>query len=291
MSNRQELKNLIKDLSAKGQYVEAIPPMERYCELIKEEFGESSDRYVTVKNDLGGMYRNIGDFKNAETTFNEVLNLIKNKLGDKSLQYATATVNLACMYRFTNEFEKAERLFLSAIEIYDLDIDIELIKTSRQPEITNENTIIEKSTLYANVCNNIGVMYQDMKNFEKAIYYHNKSLEMLQNTSNYEYLAITLNNFVNPYLHAENFEDAKRVINQSLEILEKHISVIHPFYSTALNNLGTVYFKENNYKKALECFEETERHLKNSFGVNSPQYQSCLSNIKLVKEYLQNSEV
>ncbi len=295
MSNKEVLKQQIRELSSKGQYLEAIPPMERYCDIIKDENGSTSDRYVTVINDLGGMYRNVGDFKNAEETFNKALDIIKTKLGDKCIQYATTTVNLACMYRFTKEFDKAEKLFLSAIEIYDEDSDMQLLQNPKNCKFTPENMIaerefkkkaIEKSTLYANVCNNIGVMYQDMQDFDKAVSYHNKSLEMLQNTENFEYLAITLNNFVNPYLQVGNFDDAEKVVKESLKILEERVSKIHPFYSTALNNLGTIYFKKKDFVKALECFEESEQHLKNSFGVNSPQYHSCIKNIEVVKSYL-----
>ncbi len=295
MGNRQDLKLQVQEHSKNGEYVKAIPLMEQYVDLIVEEFGADSDRYVTVINDLGGMYRNIGDFEKAESTFNKALEITANKVGNKSIQYATITTNLACMYRFLNDFDKAEKLFLSAIDIYESNDMIKSLmacdkcvytpeQTERAKELKNE--ILERSTLYANVCNNIGVLYQDMKDFEKALLYHNKSLDLLHNTSNFEYIAITLNNFINIYLQEHRYDDAIKVAKESLSILEAHCTKEHPFYSTTLNNLGAIYFHQKQYKDALKCFEEVKKDLVHTFGENSPQYASCIKNIDLVKSLI-----
>ncbi len=296
--NKQELKQQIRQLSSEGQYVSAIPLMEKYCKLIGEEHGLNSDRYVTVINDLGGMYRNVGDFSNAESTFNKALELIERKKGKQSVQYATTTVNLACMYRFQNEFDKAEKLFLSAIDIYDNDEEMKILKVPNNCGLTPENMQIkldyeknnvDKRNLYANACNNIGVLYQDMKEFEKAISYHYKSLDYLKGTENHEYLAITLNNFVNPYLQEKRYDDAIAVAKESLAILEKYCTKRHPFYSTSLNNLGSIYYHLKRYDEALECFEDVEKELKYTFGENSPQFKSCKKNIEVVKNLMVNN--
>ncbi len=295
MGKRQDLKLKVQEHSKNGEYVKAIPLMEQYVDLIIEEFGADSDRYVTVINDLGGMYRNVGDFNKAESTFNKALEITESKVGSQSIQYATITTNLACMYRFLNEFNKAEKLFLNAIDIYESNDMIKSLmacdkcvytpeQTERAKELKKE--ILERSTLYANVCNNIGVLYQDMKDFEKALLYHNKSLELLNNTTNYEYIAITLNNFVNIFLQEKRYDDAIKVAQESLSILETHCTKEHPFYSTTLNNLGAIYFHQKQYTEALECFEEVKKDLKYTFGENSPQYASCVKNIEVVKSLI-----
>ncbi len=297
--NRQELKAEVKKYSDDGQYVKAMPLMEQYCELIAQEFGYDSDRYVTVINDLGGMYRNVGDWEKAEATFNKALELVEKRLGDRSTQYATVTVNLACMYRFLGQFERAESLFLNAISIYDEDAEMQITEMPdvcvNTPENNKtkrefENKLLEKSTLYANACNNIGVLYQDMGLYDKALFYHEKSLNFLKYTNNYEYLAISLNNLVNPLMKQGEFDKALEAVLESIGILKEHVSINHPFYSTSINSLGTIYFYQKKYKEALDCFLEAKTFLVDSFGEKSPQYISCLKNIEVVENMIKNGE-
>ncbi len=295
MKKKDELKSIIRKFSSEGNYVSAIPVMEEYVELIKETYGATSDRYVTVINDLGGMYRNIGDFDNSNKTFQEALDIIENKLGNRCEQYATTTVNRACMFRLTGEFQRAEEAFLNAISIYDENEEMQNILYSETcsslgKEIAEKEEVEKiknkKRTLYANACNNLGTLYQDMKKYDTAIIYHTKSLELLKHTNNYEYIAITLNNFVNPLLQKKNFEEALRIVNESLELFVKHLSNKHPFYSTALNNKGAIYYYIGEIKKALECFSEVEKILKETYGEKSPQYISCVKNIKEVEKLI-----
>ncbi len=303
MDRRHEIKEIIQKYSGEGNYMSAIPYMEEYVELIQKEFGPESDRYVTVINDLGGMYRNVGDFKNAEETFNKALDIIENRLGNRCEQYATTTVNLACMYRLTGDFEKAEKQFLDAISIYDEDTEMQQLFDSTVCEtrafLDKQLTNVEeekakdnkrKAILYANASNNLGTLYQDMKQFDKAVECHQRSLELLQDTGKYDYIAITLNNLVNPLIQARKFEEAEELAKKSLEIFETHLSVDHPFYLMANNNLGAIYFHTMKFEKALECFKVVEEKLKLTYGEDSPQYKSSVANIQAVEKYLNESK-
>ncbi len=296
LKKRDELKKTIQKYSNQGNYIDAIPYMEQYVLLIQEEFGCESDRYVTVINDLGGMYRNIGDFINAKKTFDNALQIIENKLGNDCEQYATTTINLACMYRLTKEFEKAENLFLNAISIYDNDIEIQnILKESsckrraiidkKYDNIKNEEDNF-KAILYANASNNLGTLYQDMKQFDKAVQCHEKSLELLLNTNKYDYIAITLNNLVNPLIQQEKFDEALVFAKKSLYIFEHYLSTEHPFYLMSYNNLGAIYFHTHRFEEALKCFETVEKKLKLTYGKNSSEYKSAINNIEQVKKYL-----
>ncbi len=293
MSKRQELKETIQFFSKKGDYVSAIPPMEQYLALIKEEFGDSSDRHVTILNDLGGMYRNVGDFKKAEQTFELARDIIEKKLGKHCEQYATTTVNLACIFRFIKEFDKAEKLFLEAMDIYHAEAEFDyLIQTNNCERMTSQPKhkafqkaeLERKSELYANACNNIGVLYQDMQKFEEATAYHTQSLIFLDNADNPEYMAITINNLVNPLIQMQQFNKAIEMINKSLLLFETHLSQEHPLYLTAFNNLGAIYYHQQDYANALDCFEQAKQCIEKHFSKDSPQYASCLNNIEAVKQ-------
>ncbi len=279
---KEALKRIIREFSKAGNYIEAIPYMEQYCELIKNHYGADSDRYITVINDLGGMYRNVGNFEKSYETFNNALKLIEQKIGNRSEQYATATVNLACMYRLTEEFDKAESMFLNAINIYDSDETMQKILKSEISSIDKE-TLVRKSTLYANASNNLATLYQDMGKIDESIERLSKSLELLKNTSNHEYIAISLCNLANALMQSGKLDEAESVNLSSIEMFKKHLTTEHPSYLTALNNQGSIYFYKRQYEKALQNFETVEPLLKATYGENSPQYKYLTYNIQEVK--------
>ncbi len=268
MSKYYDLKEEVDKLSKAGRYMDAIKAMNKYIEEVKLRDGEESSRIITLLNDLGGMYRNVGYFDEAESTFNQVLIKIDKLNGAESEQYATATVNLACMYRFINKYEKAERLFLEAIKKYDN------IKMDDKDEYNK---------LYANACNNLGVLYQDMNNHEVAEIYHTKALNLLKEINHHEYIAITLNNLANPLVELKQFSEAINLLNESLTIFEEELSTKHPLYLTAISNLGAIYFQQGDVDLAIRNFENALVIMKESYGEYSPQYRDVYENLMIAK--------
>ncbi|WKY47461.1 tetratricopeptide repeat protein [Eubacteriaceae bacterium ES3] len=285
-NQKEQLKAVIRKFSHEGNYVEAIPYMETYCDLIREHFGADSDRYVTVINDLGGMYRNVGDFEKSHETFDKALKLIEKKVGKDSMQYATTSVNLACMYRLTKEFDKAERMFLEALKSYDNDREMKDILSADTISISPENLEF-KSTLYANATNNLANLYQDMGKMAEAKVFLSKSLELLKNTGNHEYIAISNLNLANALMVEGELDEALSMIESSLLIFDEHLGKDHPLYLTSLNNLAAIYFHQKKYDKALEMLNNVEPLLKATYSENSPQYQSLVLNIKEVEGKLE----
>ncbi len=282
------LREIINQYISKGNYIQAIPYMERYRDILKED-DDSSNNYISALNDLGGVYRNIGNFDKAFENFKLALSIVEKNSGKFSEQYATISINLACIYRFIKDYEKAEKIFRNALSIYEQDEEMqEILMDLEKPKSTREmierknglsKEVVRKSVLYANASNNLGTLFQDLKKYKDAINFHNRSLELLKNTSNFEYVAITLNNLVNPFMQLGDFKEALKLVNSSLEIFETELSKEHPFYLTALNNQGAIYFYLLYHDKALEVFKEVEGRLKNTYGINSPQYKACLKNI------------
>ncbi len=289
-NKKAELKQIIRQFSSNGNYVEAIPYMEEYCDLIKGNLGAESDRYVTVINDLGEMYRNVGDFENSFKTFSKALELIEEKIGRQSIQYATTTVNFACMYRLTEDLEKAETMFLSALETYDRDESFRKIVEKIDVESIDKDEVVLKSTLYANASNNLATLYQDMGKNEESIKYLNISLELLKNTDNYQYIGISLCNLAVGLMQMGDLDKAEDTINESIELFTSHGMNEHPSYLMALNNLASIYFYKGELPKALENFEIVEPLLKKTYGVNSPQYQSLVYNIEEVRAELTDNK-
>lgn len=91
-------------------------------------------------------------------------------------------------------------MYLSVIKIYELNN-------------------MENSYEYSGACNNFALYYQSILNFDKAIIYHEKSLNILKDMKEHiiEY-ATTLNNLVMPYKEKGDILKAKEYLEKAIKI-------------------------------------------------------------------------
>ena len=170
------------------------------------------------------------------------------------------------------KFDKIEELYLETMEIY-------------------QKNNLQNDYLYASVCNNLGLFYQDTGRFQDALALHEKSLEILEKLPEYKLqYATTLSNMVLPYLKTGEKEKSEEVLDKSLKLIENTVGKEHSLYSASLNNMAVQYYNEEEFEKALKYFEESAEICRKSFGENSGNYKSLLHNIEIVKEQLEKNE-
>ncbi len=116
-------------------------------------------------------------------------------------------------------------------------------------EVSQKSLSIERegkkeSPISSEVINhfNLGVSYQNQKNYSKAIESYKKAIELDPTyIEAYNNLGI---------LHQEIGED-----NGAFEIYQKLIKV-NPRYEKAYNNLGVLFYKKGRYEEAVEAFQK-----------------------------------
>ena len=106
------------------------------------EYDHNDIRRAVILNELGGYYRRLLRFSEAERAFTEAIEIQQALTGESDPDYATSLNNLAGLYRMTGEYEKSEKLFLEAVEIY-------------------KATIAADHYLYTSSLNNLALLYQD----------------------------------------------------------------------------------------------------------------------------------
>ena len=213
-----------------------------------------------------------GEFETAVNTIIKAKNIIEKKYGKDIVSYATCNLNLAEVYRFMKKFDKIEELYLETMEIY-------------------QKNNLQNDYLYASVCNNFGLFYQDTGRFQDALTLHEKSLEILEKLPEYKLqYATTLSNMVLPYLKIGEKEKSEEVLDKSLKLIENTVGKGHSLYSASLNNVAVQYYNEGEFEKALKYFEESAEICRKSSGENSGNYKSLLQNIEIVKERLGKNE-
>jgi tetratricopeptide (TPR) repeat protein len=159
-----------------------------------------------------------------------------------------------------SQFDKAEELYNVLLE-----------QTSDQGE---------KATYY----NNLGYIKDDQGDYENAIEYHEKALEIYQKTlpPNHPDLATSYNNIAMVYMNMGEYSKALSFFEKTHEIFEKTLPPNHPSLATSYNNIGGVYRNMGEYSKALSFYEKALEIKQKTLPPNHPSLAASYNNIAFV---------
>ncbi|CAF1189139.1 unnamed protein product [Adineta ricciae] len=136
--------------------------------------------------------------------------------------------------------------------------------------------------------NQLGYVKDNQEDYENALIYYVKSLEMWQKITptNKQELAITYGNIGRLYCNLEDYPKAFLFNEKSLEIRKDILASDHPELASSYNNIGMVYQRTGDYRKALEYFEKALEIWQKSPPSNYPMLATSYSNIGSTYENL-----
>ncbi len=120
-------------------------------------------------------------------------------------------------------------------------------------KIDNKKKRDKKNISSANL--SIGFIYEKQGEYEKALKYYTKSLDISRELADTNKIAQGLNNFGLIYKRLGNYDKALEYYQESLLLCEK--ANIKRGTSFCLNNIGLIHKKQKNLDKALEYFEKS----------------------------------
>ena len=254
----KELEEKIRQLEADGDVLGKAGLLQEAVELAKEQYGVGSDRHIEFQSEYGGLLKYIGKPEEAVNQLLEVKELLKIK-GDRP-NYITALVNLAGAYRFTGNLKKSEALYLEARELLD-----------------------KKDYVYASICNNLGILYQDQRKWEDAERLHLESKELLKGEPEYwgEYIT-TLGNLSAVYLAWEKYEQSKELIIEAEEQVKAAGWMEQPLYASLLNQKASLYYRMGKPAEAIEIFRQAYEICERKLGRNSEACMNIKRNIEFI---------
>ena len=148
-----EKKNKISELTEQrnsymdqGKTLEEVEILRELAKLNEEVYGIESDENIKILNELGGTLKYIGAFDEAVSALLKAQKLISNNYDTENVAYATCSLNLAEVYRFMKKYDEAEKLYKDTMSIY-------------------EKNNLQNDYLYAGVCNNLGLFYQELSKY------------------------------------------------------------------------------------------------------------------------------
>ncbi len=211
----EDYKNILEDLQNKNPQ-EALNLSLKYEELSRiyrhqEHCATSLSLQGHINYQLGN---NELTLKNCELA----LQITKNN----ELKYKLYITSGAA-YTYFGQFSKA-------IEIYNIAL--------------NTNNVSHSSTIF----NNIAAIYFKQKEYEKAIDYLNKSLELV--ADNTSLIPGILNNIGRAYIEINNLENAELILNKAKEYLSEIENHVQEMINSL--NLGLLSYRQKKYDEAYK---------------------------------------
>lgn len=196
------------------------------------------------KNNLGIVYRDLGQFEKAKSLSEEALSHPRD-----SFAIAAAYNNIGACNRSLGNYQEALSAYLNALHIYE------------RKKALNET---------ATVNNNIGMVYSYLGINEKAVEYHLKAIEVFKRENNQKGISEAYNNIAIIYANDGELDKALNYFEYSLGIEEKLKD--KKGIAESSNNVGAVYYYMQKIDSALIYFRksaELEKSIGNFAGVGS----------------------
>ncbi|CAF1206992.1 unnamed protein product [Adineta steineri] len=134
----------------------------------------------------------------------------------------------------------------------------------------------------------LGSAYLHQGNYEKAIWYYEKVLEIQKNPSNIDYHGQCISYCYIGMLYAnmEEYSKAVTFYEKVLEIGEIFFPSNDPLMATSYNNIGLVYYNIKEYSKALSYYERALDIWQHTLPSTHPHINTVKESIEIVKKKL-----
>ncbi|CAF1034910.1 unnamed protein product [Adineta steineri] len=134
--------------------------------------------------------------------------------------------------------------------------------------------------------NQLGCAKDDQSDYEKATWYYEQALEILEKTlpSNHPDLATSYNNIGSAYDHIGEYSKALSYYEKAHKIKQKTLPSNHSSMATLYNNLGLMYNNTAEYSKALSYYEKALEIRQETLHTNHPDFAQSYNNIGIAYE-------
>jgi CHAT domain-containing protein len=212
---------------------------------IAEEIGKTENdepMLSSAYNNLGVIYKNLGDYRNAEFYLNTSYQIDLRTLEPDHPSLISTKNNFANFYNEIGNYEKAELMHKEILEIVEKD---------QQGTFKNK-----KSTYY----NNFALISQMEDKHKEAIKYFTKALEC--ETVNFEKNKIPLyliNNLCGTYLDNKNITEAEKIYKE-YNIDSRIMTENSEDVAYALSKKAEIFLLKNDLENALSYIIQAENY-------------------------------
>ncbi|EHQ26995.1 CHAT domain-containing tetratricopeptide repeat protein [Mucilaginibacter paludis] len=245
-----------------GDYQTALEVYDRLSKVYWRKYNSDPSPYLSVQNNLGGLYYKLSNYKKAA----EIFTGVKEKF--ESLQivnndYVDVLGNLAVCFSESGQTDKAIPLFDKVIEL------------SRN---------LNDDELYANTISDKASCYAQQKQFDNAITLLKEALTIRKNLYHNEnelYLQ-TLGSLASCLRDSGNIVESVVLSEKILQILPSVVGPASSDYASHMQEAALCYWAQGNLVKTGSLLKNMQENLNNQvknnfYGFNSQQREQLIT--------------
>jgi|CXWL01.1.fsa_nt_gi CHAT domain-containing protein len=234
-----------------GRYEQAQKSTSTALDMRKAKFGNSSMAVAASLNNYAVLQYSLGQYNESEKQFEESLSIITVNKQNETMPYAIVLNNKAMLFQSMGRYEAAAKLLEDAI------------KLTNKPEL-------RKATGFAKFFSNLALLYQQMGKFSEAErIYQGLEARLEKGSSSY---ANMLNNLAILYLVMKNEDKVEDMLKRSAGIYKNTLGENNPAYAKVISDLGNYLRYKGRYDEATPMLEGVLKSREQSLGINHPLY-------------------
>ena len=203
---------------------------------------------------FGRLLGQIGQHEKAERYFNSLL----NNPGDEDLSYIYYYLGSSQVYQ--GYYEKALNYYNKALT-------------------TMNNAEKPRPFPSSFVLNDMGVVYKTIGQYDQALDYFKRCLEIRTNYSEYPTIASSLENLAAIYRVKGDYDHALELHRECFRIREEHLPKEHRQIAKSLSNIGAILMDQDQLNMALEYHQKSLEISKKSLPAEHDDIALCLNRI------------
>lgn len=244
-----------------GEYRKVLPICQRAVETLQA--GWPAHRFFAdAVNNLGEVYRALGDFRQTEALLVRSLQIREKTLGGEHPAIAQSLNNLAAFYNEQGNALQAESLHLRSLRIQ------EKVLGPEHPSVALSLT-------------NLAVVYYGQENYVQAEALYLRSLRIREKVLGGEHPEVvqSLHNLAELYRSQGNYPKAEPLLQRSLAIMEKVLGAEHPKLALGLAGLAALYADQGAYDKSEALLLRSLSLQEKALGPDHPDLAISLLNL------------
>lgn len=290
---------------SRGREITAAELLETGAARIDVELADQPDVRATIKDTMGSVYTNLGDYKTASVFLRDSLSTRQSLRGREDVKVAQSLNRLGRVLMLNAEFEEAEARHREALQVRremfgDRHVDVAQSMNDLADVLTRLGEYETAETMFRDALalrhELLGTQHPDVAqtledlavnrirqgDYESAIPLMQEAIDIrveVQGDPPHPDLAEALGNLSNALYDLGDYEESERITRQALAMQRKSLPDIHPEIATQLNNLAFVLHDQGKYDEAETMYREVIAMRRELLGEYHPDFGSALINL------------
>ncbi|MBX3390331.1 MAG: serine/threonine protein kinase [Phycisphaeraceae bacterium] len=250
-----------------GKYKEAIPQMERACEVAVREFGEADDRTLDARRNLAFAYADAGRTEDAEELTKRILPVVVRNHGEDSLEAARVRCELGRVLIERGELTDAENFFRAGLSVL-------------RPRLGDSDREVQQAM------HNFGTSLSALGKLDEAERLLRETAVLREATYGKDHLlvAYTLNSLTSVLQRQGKKEEALALLQQVLAMRLKHLQPDHPSVLVSKGNLAVGLVGVGRVAEAEPLLRQVAEAQVRTLGETHQKTLSTMGNLAYVLE-------